>query len=297
MDGVKIKPVSQSVSIEVTQDLDKGITELNQPKYWEALRVRFRKYLPERFNVKVPLPEGTVTVKGTEEEHRQAEQFPYAELVGAMAYPAAHTKLEMRYTVSVLSRYMGNWTLEHLGLALKALMYGISTKEIGLMFSQRLDRKGLNVLSVYADANFRKPPERSGGCSVVMMNDAAVHVSAKQHSTIVTSTTSAELTEQCLCSNHIMGFRSMVSEMRLELSEPAALYQNNKPAIDIANNNRQMIESTKHLDVRMLKVRERIEDHEVHLENVSTCDMIADLGTKFHEWVCSCARTVPRYVF
>jgi len=51
-----------------------------------------------------------------------------------MAYPAAHTKLEMRYTVSVLSRYMSNWTLEHWGLALKALMYGISTKEIGLRF-------------------------------------------------------------------------------------------------------------------------------------------------------------------
>ena len=273
-------PLVEFVSIEVTQDLDRGITELNQPKYWEALRVRFRKYLPERFNVKVPLPEGTVTVKGTEEEHRQAEQFPYAELVGAMAYPAAHTKLEMRYTVSVLSRHMSNWTLEHWGLALKALMYGISTKEIGLMFSQRLDRKGLNVLSAYGDANFRRPPERSGGCSVVMMNGAAVHVSAKQHSTIATSTTSAELTEQYLCSNHIMGFRNMMSEMGFELSEPTVLYQDNKPAIDIANNNRQMSESTKHMDVRVFKVRERIEDQEVYLEYVSTCEMIADLGTK-----------------
>jgi len=30
----------------------------------------------------------------------------------------------------------------------------------------------------------------------------------------------------------------------------------------------------------VLKVRERIEDQEVYLEYVSTCEMIADLGTK-----------------
>ena len=104
-------PLKEFVSIEVSQDLDKGITELNQPKYWEALRVRFRKYLPEKSNVKIPLPEGTVTKKGTASEHEEAAHLPYAELVGAVAYPAAHTKLELRYAVSVLSRFMSNWTL------------------------------------------------------------------------------------------------------------------------------------------------------------------------------------------
>ena len=71
-----------------------------------------------------------------------------------------------------------------------------------------------------------------------------------------------------------------MSEMGFELSEPTVLYQDNKPAIDIANNNRQMSESTKHMDVRVFKVRGRIEDQEVYLEYVSTCEMIADLGTK-----------------
>jgi hypothetical protein len=148
------------------------------------------------------------------------------------------------------------------------------------MFSCALDRHGVNVLSAYADANFRRPPERSGGCSIVMMNGGCVHNTAKQHTTIDTSTTASELTEQYLCSNHIMGFRNMMGEMGFDLSEPTVLYQDNRPAIDIANNNRQMSESTKHMDVRVFKVRERIEDQEVYLEYVSTCEMIADLGTK-----------------
>jgi len=71
-----------------------------------------------------------------------------------------------------------------------------------------------------------------------------------------------------------------MGEMGFDLSEPTVLYQDNRPAIDIANNNRQMSESTKHMDVRVFKVRERIEDQEVYLEYVSTCEMIADLGTK-----------------
>jgi hypothetical protein len=112
------EPLKEFVSIEVSQDLDKGITELNQPRYWEALRVRFRKYLPDKFNVKVPLPEGTITKPGSESEHKLAAHLPYPELVGAIAYPAAHTKLEIRYAVSVLSRYMSNWTLEHWGVSI-----------------------------------------------------------------------------------------------------------------------------------------------------------------------------------
>jgi len=57
-----------------------------------------------------------------------------------------------------------------------------------------------------------------------------------------------------------MGFRSMMSEMGFELSEPTVLYQDNKPAIDIANNNRQMSEITKHMDIRVFKMRGRIEN-------------------------------------
>jgi hypothetical protein len=273
-------PLKEFVSIEVSQDLELGITELTQPRYWEALRTRFRKYIPEKFNTKVPMPEGTITKPGTEAEHELVASLPYSELVGAIAYPSAHTKLELRYTISVLSRYMSNWTLEHWKLAVQALMYGISTKEIGLMYSRALDKHGIQVLSAYADANFRRPPERSGGCSIVMLNGAAIHLSSKQHTTIDTSTTAAELTEEYLCSNHVMGFRNMMSEMGFEVSNPTVIYQDNRPAIDIANNNRQMSESTKHMDVRVFKVRERIEDQEVYLKFLGTCEMIADIGTK-----------------
>jgi len=113
-----------------------------------------------------------------------------------------------------------------------------------------------------------------------MLNGAAVHLSAKQHSTIGVSTTAAELTEQYLSSNHVMGFRNMMSEMGFELSEPTVLYQDNQPAIEIANNARQMSDSTKHMDIRVFKIRERIEDQEVHLEYCRTVEMLADIGTK-----------------
>jgi hypothetical protein len=273
-------PLREFVSIEVSQDLDRGITELKQPKYWTALSVRFGKYLPDKFNTKVPLPEGTKTQPGTEADHELAKHFPYPELVGAIAYPAAHTKLELRYAISQLSRYMSNWTLEHWKLAVQTLKYGISTKEIGIMFSRSLDKHGVNILSGWADSNFDRPPERCAGCSIVMNNGAAIHASMKRHTTIDTSTTAAELTEQYLCSNHVMGFRNMMSEMGFDLSEPTIIYQDNQPSIDIANNNRNMTESTKHMDIRVFKVRERIEDQDVYLEYARTCEMLADIGTK-----------------
>ena len=69
-------------------------------------------------------------------------------------------------------------------------------------------------------------------------------------------------------------------EMGFDLCDPTILYQHNQPAIEIANNNRQMSDSTKHMDIRVFKIRERIEDQEVYLKYCRTLEMLSDIGTK-----------------
>ena len=41
-----------------------------------------------------------------------------------------------------------------------------------------------------------------------------------------------------------------------------------------------MSNSTKHLDIGIWKLRERVDDQEIYLEYCNTCQMISDLGTK-----------------
>ena len=61
---------------------------------------------------------------------------------------------------------------------------------------------------------------------------------------------------------------------------PTVLYQDNQPAIQVASGNRNLASKTKHMDIRVWKLKERIDDRLIVLEFCSTHDMLADLGTK-----------------
>ena len=40
------------------QDLVNGYTELTQAKYWDLAAVRFKEFLPDKFNVHKPIGQG-----------------------------------------------------------------------------------------------------------------------------------------------------------------------------------------------------------------------------------------------
>ena len=52
------KSVEVFTSMEVKQDLGNGYTELTQAKYWDLAAVRFKEYLPDKFNVHIPIGQG-----------------------------------------------------------------------------------------------------------------------------------------------------------------------------------------------------------------------------------------------
>ena len=266
------------ISIEVKQDLERGTCELTQEKYWKGPQVRFGQYLAPPWRVRTPVPEGTVMVAATPEEHELAKHLPYAELVGTMAFPSCHTKLEIRFVISQLSKFMRCWNLLHWAYAIHCLKYCIYSAAIGMMYSQGLDQHGTNVLYAYADSAFTAP--RSQGCRVTLMNGAVVSLSSQKHSTIDTSTTGAELTELFLASNDVVGFRNLLRDIGFVLQGPTVMYEDNQPAIAVAEGERNLASKTKHMDIRTWKLKERIDDQEIILHFCGTVDMLADIGTK-----------------
>ena len=90
------------------------------------------------------------------------------ELVGTLNYPTTMTKLECRLHVSKLSKYLRKWGKEYWDKAIKVLMYCITSKKIGLIYSRSLDEHGVNNLYNHADSGFS--PDRSDGCRYMMMN-------------------------------------------------------------------------------------------------------------------------------
>jgi len=152
-----------------------------------------------------------------------------------------------------------------------------ATREIELIYSKV---KLVNILYAHADSGFSVP--RSQGCRITMMNGAAISYSytSARHTTTDDSTVAAELTEGHFASSDVMGFRTLISEVGCFQEEPTVLYQDNQPAIKIANNRGSLARKSKAMDIRVFGIRNRIEDRAVRTQYLTTLEMVADLGTK-----------------
>ena len=102
------------------------------------------------------------------EEWEESKHLDFASILGQIQFPTVYTKLEMRFAISLISRQRARWSRRSYKILIKALEYGYATRHIGLMFSNGLDRHGINKLYACADSNFAAP--RSQGCRLIMMS-------------------------------------------------------------------------------------------------------------------------------
>ena len=281
------------ISIEVTQH-DDGGKELTHSKYWLALKIKYATFLGDR-KLKVPMKPGVdkllVEMEISAEEHDAVANFPYRELVGSIAFPSCHTKLEIRFAVSIVSRHLHDWNAACINAALDLLSYCVETHDIGILWMPGIDPHGANVPYGYADAGYSAP--RSQGGRLIKMNSAVVSLSSQRHSTVDTSTTAAEMKEAFLLSNDICGMRNLMSELGLPLPGPTLIYEDNLPCLQVVEGNRNMTDTTRHLEIAMWKLRERNDMQLIQMEYCRTYDQLADaqskaLGTELFRYLRDC---------
>jgi hypothetical protein len=59
------------------------------------------------------------------------------------------------------------------------------------------------------------------------------------------------------------------------INEPLRLYCDNNPAVQYAHNNRSS-GATKHIDIKYYVVKDKVQDHIINIEHISTDKMLAD---------------------
>jgi hypothetical protein len=270
------------VSIQIHHNVEGKTLELTQEDYWVKAVERFKEFLPsdgpKQRQVPLSPADEKLLVEPSEEEAKEASHLPYPNLLGVCQYPSAFTRLEMRYAMSILSRFRTKWGKKHFELLVKTLEYGYATRKMGLLYDGNLEKDKANVLEGFADSSLSLP--RSQGCRLVMMNNAAISFTSKRHTTTDDSTAAAELTEQYLCACDVEGYRNLMQELGLRQDAPTVIWQDNQAAIQIAMNRGSLAKKTRAMDLRVMTIRNKIEDMKVVPMYLRTCEMIADIGTK-----------------
>jgi len=256
--------------------------ELTQPKLIKHAEEMFADELSRIHHQAVPLLPSVKVVPATEEEVHEAKHLQFPTLVGMLMFLAINSKPEIGFAVNMMSRQLKTWSRAHFVLALKILKYVICTRDRGIMWSAGRDPFGVNAIYACSDTDFAgcERTRKSMGGRVSRMNSGPISFSWKLQSVIHVSTTGAELQEACANALDVVGVRNLLKEIGFTQTKPTVVYCDNKPAIQIAHNEGALSQQSKHLDIRVFKIRELIKSKQIVLNYINTQRCIADIFTK-----------------
>jgi len=212
----------------------------------------------------------------------------YQRLVGRLIY-LCHTRPDIAYAVSVVSRYMHDPRTRHMEVVYQILRYLKGTHGKGLWFraNQHLNLEG------YCDADWAscRDDRRSTSGYCVFVGGNLVSWRSKKQAVVSQSTAEAEHQAMALALCEMMWLKSLLKELRVLKNETMLLHCDNVAAINIANNPVQF-DRMKHVEIDRFFIKEKMNGGILRLKYVKSREQLADcltkgLGTKDNESACN----------
>lgn len=280
------------LGIEIKRNRSKRTISIGQQKYIDDIIKRFN--LEHANNAATPI-DHTIRLFNNELEAK-VDQAKYQAIVGSLMYLVMGTRPDLAYPVSKLSQFLAQPRKTHMEQAIRTLRYVKATRDLRLEYGRKRSMdspttttthttpKPLEIFG-YSDADYAKDIEtrRSTSGYVFMLYGGAISWKCQRQRSTALSTAEAEymaLAEAAKEATWLRNFvKSILHRNKQSLNGPTIIYEDNKSAIDIANNpvNHQR---TKHIDIRYHFTREAIEDGRILLEHCPSEQMVADLLTK-----------------
>jgi hypothetical protein len=200
----------------------------------------------------------------------------YQRLVGRLIY-LCHTRPDISYAVSVVSRYMHDPRSGHLDVVYRILRYLKSSPGKGLMFKSH----GHLNIEGYCDADWASclDDRRSTSGYCVFVGGNLVSWRSKKQSVVSRSTAEAEYRAMSLVVSEMLWVKNLLSELNVLRKGPLRVWCDNISSINIANNPIQH-DRTKHVEIDRFFIKEKLDDGTIELRYVNSGGQIADSLTK-----------------
>ncbi|XP_060962298.1 secreted RxLR effector protein 161-like [Cannabis sativa] len=205
------------------------------------------------------------------------EEIPYAKAIGSVIYVMISTRPDIAYVVSTLSRFISNPGEDHWTGLKWLLRYLKTTSNYGLKFEKTGSTLKLEGF-VNADYASNKDTRNSITSYCFQLNLCYINWKSQLQPVVALSTTEAEfmaITEAFKEATWINGILQEISMLKGKVS----VFSDSQSAIHLSKNP-VYHERSKHIDIRMFWIREKIEVGEIELEKVPTDENPADARTK-----------------
>ncbi|KAK1438803.1 hypothetical protein QVD17_04614 [Tagetes erecta] len=245
---------------------------LSQEKYANSLLSKFgvqyskEEVTPMNHNEKLQLNDGADKV----------DEQQFRSLVGGLLY-LTHSRPDLAYSVSLVSRFMQSPSKIHMGAARRILKYVASTTKFGIWYKKN---QGIELMG-YSDSDWASclDDRKSLSAYVFTLGTGMVSWRSKKQPTVALSSTEAEYISATGATCQALWLRRVLEDLGYKQNKPTMIYCDNKSAIHLAKN--PVTDGrTRHIDIKYHFIREMIGKEQVNLEFCNTYNQVADVFTK-----------------
>ncbi|GKA04397.1 ribonuclease H-like domain-containing protein [Tanacetum coccineum] len=248
---------------------------LSQRKYCLEILHEFGLLAAKHFDT--PLPKNaTLNHTESDDDHFLVNVSNYQRLVGKLIY-LTNIRLDRVYDVHCLRQYMHSPFNSHLDAALRVLRYLKGSPGSGI----QINKIGNLKLRAYADSDWARCPTTRKFVSgySVFLGDSLVTWKSKKQSTLSRSFVEAEYKRMNSATCEVIWLSNLLGDMGVKNLLPVVMYCDNSSDFQIAANP-IFHERSKHFEIDVHLVREKVASGVIKTEKIHTTQQIADILTK-----------------
>lgn len=259
------------LGIEVEQEAD--CITIKQTGYAKKVLSRFG--MENCNSTKVPMNPGAVLDEDKEGE--AIDPIEYRRIVGCLRY-LLHTRLDLTFSVGIVSRFMKRPTVMHQNAVKQVLRYLKGTVNYGLEYTREEKEEKL-VGYLDSDLAGDKKHRRSTGGMAFYLNDSLITWCSHKERSVALSSCEAEFVAATGAAMQAMWLRSLLSELTRREPQCVTLFVDNKSAIELMKNP-VFHGRSKHIDIKFHYIRECVERGQIMVKWVGTLEQKVDSLTK-----------------
>ncbi|XP_071920611.1 secreted RxLR effector protein 161-like [Coffea arabica] len=212
-------------------------------------------------------------------EEKEMQKIPYASAVGSLMYAQVCMRPDIAYITGMLGRYLSNPGLDHWKVIKRVLRCLQKTKDYMLTYRKSNE---LEIIG-YTNSDYTECQNtmKSTLGYVYLLVGGVISWKSTKQSLITFFTMTAEFIACYEASNQGIWLRNFVTGLRVvdNIERPLKLFCDNKSTVLYSNNNRSSTKS-KHIDIKFLAVKERVQSGQLSIEYIGLNSMVTDPLTK-----------------
>jgi hypothetical protein len=276
--------MTEYVGCKIERDQNEGSLVFTQPVLIQSFQDEFE--LPTE-NYETPAEPGKVLGPVIEGQELDSEgQSKYRSIVGKMLHLMRWSRPDIWNSTREASRRMQKANKAHEKQAYRTMKYCVDTKNRGWKLKPTRKWNGRDkefefILRGKSDSNYATCTEtrRSVTGYAVFLEDAVVAVKSGMQRIVALSVSEAEVIALVMCVQEVLYCKKILESMQLKVSMPIVIEVDNKAAVDLTNG-WSSSGATKHMDVRIMFLRELKEDGIIRVIWQPTEANEADIFTK-----------------